>query len=322
MACCAAVAERSARAVLTGDDRVAVEPHEPLRGGEKDHRVVAAPAVRVLVRERLAVPQTSTLVQRLLDLRIGVEHPLAAEQLHRVQEVPAWIRPAHRSRARTSCRSGSRLHRDPARYAPRPFPAPASRTCRARRPSRARRADDGNGCLRACSPVIRASCRSNGFPTAARHACGQPFRDDHGASVDVVGGVLELRMEGDRQVRRNRPGSRRPDEDRHRAPGERRDARAEFSRRSPAPAGTPRRSTATNGRRTRLPLRPARCGSGCTSGPASCPCRRGPARRTVRARGRCPPGTRTSSSGTDDPSRRTRRAAGTPSVMTPMNRSA
>src|SRR6185436_6796255 len=36
-----------------------VHPDEPLGGGEKDHRVVAAPAMRVLVREALPVPETS-----------------------------------------------------------------------------------------------------------------------------------------------------------------------------------------------------------------------------------------------------------------------
>ena len=37
--------------------RFAVQRDEPLRRGQKDHRVVAAPAVRVLMRERFAVPQ-------------------------------------------------------------------------------------------------------------------------------------------------------------------------------------------------------------------------------------------------------------------------
>ena len=36
---------------------VAVHADEPLRRGEEDHRVVAAPAVRVLVRERFPMPQ-------------------------------------------------------------------------------------------------------------------------------------------------------------------------------------------------------------------------------------------------------------------------
>ena len=83
------LAQRPRLAVVAGDDRLAVQAHEPLRRGQEDHRVVAAPAVRVLVRERLPVPEPAALVQRLLDLRVGVEHALAAEQLHRVEEVAA-----------------------------------------------------------------------------------------------------------------------------------------------------------------------------------------------------------------------------------------
>ena len=43
-------AQRPRRPVLAPDGRVAVHPDEPLGGREEDHRVVAAPAVRVLVR--------------------------------------------------------------------------------------------------------------------------------------------------------------------------------------------------------------------------------------------------------------------------------
>ena len=82
----------------------AVHRHEPLRRGQEDHRVVAAPAVRVRVLERLAVPEPAAFGQRLLDLRVGVEHALAAEQLDVVEEVAAAARPARRSRGRTSRR--------------------------------------------------------------------------------------------------------------------------------------------------------------------------------------------------------------------------
>ena len=119
------VAQRPRLAVLAGDHRLAVHAHEPLRRGEEDHRVVAAPAVRVLVRERLAVPEPAALVQRLLDLRVGVEHALAAEELARCRGSARPVRPARRSRARTSRRSGSRRRRGPAPCAPRRCPARA-----------------------------------------------------------------------------------------------------------------------------------------------------------------------------------------------------
>ena len=98
-------------------------------------------------------------------------------------------------------------------------------------------------------------------------------------------------MKRDRQVRRNRPGRGRPDQDRDVAAGERRHARRQLRGARRGSAGTRRRSTATSDPRTRPRLRPARCGSGCTSAPASCPCRRGHARRTGPATARCPPDT-------------------------------
>src|SRR5690606_27501290 len=76
-------------AVFTLDRRLAVETDEPLRGGQEDHGVVAAPAVRILVRDRVAVPQPAALVQRLLDVRIGVEDTLAREQADAVEEMSA-----------------------------------------------------------------------------------------------------------------------------------------------------------------------------------------------------------------------------------------
>ena len=155
--------------------------------------------------------------------------------------------------------------------------------------------------------------------TARRERLG----DDDRAAVDVVRGVVELRVERDRQVRRNRPRRRRPDEHRDVAAGERGHARGELAARSPAPAGTRRRSTARCGPRTRPRLRPAPCGSGCTSAPASCPCRRGPARRTGRsARAIAAWYRKFIVRYGVVPRRRGCRAAGTARVIVPTNRSA
>ena len=119
---------------------------------------------------------------------------------------------------------------------------------------------------------------------------------------------VAVRMERDRQVRRNRPGRGRPDQHRdvacRRAPGHATPAAC----RTPT-AGTRRRSTATCGCRTRLRLRPAPSDRAGTSARASCPCRRARARRSCRARGRSSPETPAPSSGTADPSRRGCRAA-------------
>src|SRR5678816_1714822 len=45
-------------------------------------------------------------------------------------------------------------------------------------------------------------------------AFGESFGDDDRMTVDVVGGVIKIWMERDRQVRRNRPWRRRPDQGR------------------------------------------------------------------------------------------------------------
>ena len=66
----------------------AVQRDEPLRRGEEDHRVVAPPAVRILMRERLAVPQPAASFSASAIFGIRVEHPLAAEELHGVEEMP------------------------------------------------------------------------------------------------------------------------------------------------------------------------------------------------------------------------------------------
>ena len=71
----------------TRNRRFAVHADEPLRRRQEDDRIVAAPAVRVLMRERLAMPQPAALLQRLFDLRVRVEHALPAEQLDGVEEM-------------------------------------------------------------------------------------------------------------------------------------------------------------------------------------------------------------------------------------------
>ena len=76
-------------------------------------------------------------------------------------------------------------------------------------------------------------------------------------------------------------------------------------------AGTPHRSTARRDLRTRPRPPPGPSGSGCTSERASCPCRPGRVRRTFQGPERSPPDSGSPSSGNDDPSPRTRTAAGT-----------
>ena len=140
-------------------------------------------------------------------------------------------------------------------------------------------------------PSNVATGASNDRPVCRRDRRREVLGDDHRAAVDVVGAVLEVRVERDREVRRDRPGRRRPDQHRDVAAGQRGHARRQVGARCRRSAGTRRRSTARCAARTRPPPRPAPCGSGCTSARASCPCRPCPARRSGRARARSPPGT-------------------------------
>ena len=122
MACCAACAQRPRLAVLAGDDRVAVHPDEPLRRGEEDHRVVAAPAVRVLVLEVLAVPQPRR-ARAAPPRPSGWRRTRACRR--RAPPCRGSARPdrsARRFRARTSRRSGSRRRRGPGAVCTAPVP--------------------------------------------------------------------------------------------------------------------------------------------------------------------------------------------------------
>ena len=67
----------------------AVERDEPLRGGEEDDRVVAAPAVRVGVLDLGPLPEPAALGQSRLHVRVRLEDPHSTEQLHVGREAAA-----------------------------------------------------------------------------------------------------------------------------------------------------------------------------------------------------------------------------------------
>src|SRR5205823_6933064 len=60
---------------------------EPLGRREENDGIVAAPAMRVRVGERLAMPQASAFLEGVLDLRVRVEDALPAEELDGVEEM-------------------------------------------------------------------------------------------------------------------------------------------------------------------------------------------------------------------------------------------
>ena len=143
---------------------------EPLRRRQEDHRVVAAPAVRIRVLERLAVPQPPAFLERLLDLRVRVEHALPAEELDRVEEVAARAdrrvdleAVLHAGLEVVAAVAGRGVHGAGALLR-------ASRSRRARRPSRARTADAGSAGARARRPSSAPPARRSVRPVASRHS--------------------------------------------------------------------------------------------------------------------------------------------------------
>jgi len=196
-----------------------VHGDEPLRRGKEDHRVVAAPAVRVRVGERLAVPESAAGRQRLLDPRVGVEHALAREDLDLVQEVAAG--PDRRVDVQAVLHAGievvravtgRRVHRAGALFERHVVREDADRVTPV------------EGVLKA-DPFEQISLEPRDrIPEGPVHAlpnlARQLLRHDHRRLADLVRPVGELRVEGDRQVRGDRPGRRGPDQDRDPPPGE------------------------------------------------------------------------------------------------------
>ena len=70
-----------------GDRRFAVHADEPLRRRQEDDRMMAAPAVRVLMREIGAMPEPRALLQFRFDRGVRIEDALPAKQVDRVEEM-------------------------------------------------------------------------------------------------------------------------------------------------------------------------------------------------------------------------------------------
>ncbi len=215
------------RRLRLGQAHRPVEADEPLRRRQEDHRVVAAPAVRVLVGQPLAVPETPTLLERLLDVRVRVEHALAREHLDRVQEVPAR---AHRGiDVKAVTDAGIEVVRAVAWRRVDGARAGVERhvvSQHAERHPRVERVQEADPLH--LLPLEARDRRAERQARDFRDLRGERFRDDHRAAAHFVRGIIELRVERDRQVGRNRPGRRGPDEDRHVAPFELRNAAPEL----------------------------------------------------------------------------------------------
>ena len=109
--------------------------------------------------------------------------------------------------------AGSRVHGARARIERDVFGEDAERRARVQRMLEADVLE-----LRALHPRERLA---EGLPAGRRHLGRQRLGDDDRAAVDVVRGVVEVRMKRDRQIRRDRPRRRRPDENGDVAAGQR-----------------------------------------------------------------------------------------------------
>ncbi len=212
-----------------GSQPDAVERNEPLRRGEEDHRVMAAPAVRILMRERLAMPEAPPLLERRLDVRVRIEHALPAEQLHGIEEMAA--RSDRRVDLEAVFHAGGEV-----------VTAVAGRGVHDAGPGLERHvlrqhADRWTRVQRMLETDVLQQ-----LPFHARHRRPEPsarrlgdlggerLGHDDGTAVDVIRRVVERRVKRDRQIRWNRPRCCRPDEDRDVAAGECRHTRGELAR--------------------------------------------------------------------------------------------
>ena len=220
-----------ARSVAAAGRRgFAVHGDEPLRRGQEDHRVVAAPAVRIAVAELGAMPEAGALVQRLLDLRVGGPDLQAGEQQHVVRVVAARAdrgvdvqAVADAGRVVVRAVAGRGVDDAGAGFERDVVGEHADRRAIVER-------------VLERQPIEHLALHHDDriaerLAGGLAHRPGQVGGEDDHPPVELVGAVVEVGMEGDGQVGRDGPGRRRPDQDRHLAAGKRRDARREIASR-------------------------------------------------------------------------------------------
>ena len=258
--------------------RPVIQLHEPLLGGAKNHRIVAAPAVRIAVLEfafARPVPRATSASSMTTGLASKTVLPLYSGK-------PSMNRPSSSSGAYVSqavflpdCKvframarrgvhdAGALLERDVlAEHAGHnaiqkrmlkfrafenlPWKRPFGSTC------------NRSACFLCdlCRPIPRARCTCCPFSSVAS--------------------TYQIRMKRQRHAGRQRPGSSRPDQRVEARPSLlRRLGSAQSQHRDSAP-----RSTGWCDLRIRLRLRPAPCDRKCTSTPASARDTRSPFRET------------------------------------------
>ena len=164
--------------------------------------------------DALAVPEPAARGERLFDLRVRVENPLTSEELHRVEKV--------------ACRADGRVDVEPVLHAREEVIGAVTRGCvdragalleghivaeHGQRVALVERVPEYKTLHDRARELYER--RPELAPGHAGDALGQRFGDDYDRLVYRIRRVDVLRMKRDREVRRNRPRGRRPDEYRH-----------------------------------------------------------------------------------------------------------
>ena len=178
--------------------------------------------------DALAVPQPAPIGQRLLDPRVGVEDAESREDLDAVQEVAA--RPHRGVDVEAVLHAGIEVVRPVARrrvHRARSLVERHILSEHAHRIAVVERMPEPDAFERPAREGGHG--HPEGAARARRDAGGQVLGHDHEAAIDGVGAVHVVRVKGNRQVRRDGPRRRRPDQDRDVPSLERRNPRAKFA---------------------------------------------------------------------------------------------
>ena len=211
-------------AMLDGLERVLaqavlVHGHEPLVGGAEDDRLVAAPAVRVAVRDLLFRHQRALLAQPVDDERVGLVGVQACEPSRLVGEAPVVV---HRHEQRDVelephqivvlavpgsgvHAAGARVQRDVVAVDERALQVLADGT-RVREPRELAALERDGLAVGAAHEAVVLPARDLG------HLLHQVARHDHVRAVRHHHHVVGIGRERHGRVRRQRPGRRGPDE--------------------------------------------------------------------------------------------------------------
>ena len=210
-----------------------VEGDPPLLRGAEDDRLLAAPAMRVAVGDGRGVEQQAALLQVHDDGGVGVENALAGERDDLAGE-PSPVVHGREDRQAVLAAGQEIVHAVPRRRVHRAGPGIARDVLAQHQPGDTVRGERvGRPGRRGSLEVPSLDLGHDAVRFQPLH--GQDLRDEVGCDqqdllTEIHELVGEVGVQGDRHVRRERPGRRGPDQDRHLPSGEVREALVERSR--------------------------------------------------------------------------------------------